>query len=87
MSSMPSTPCDWEESVCGKVKEFTPHNAPASLGKYDVTISYHDANRFHNVITGQSVVGVLHILNKTPIDWHSKKQSTVEIATHGSECL
>ena len=60
---------------------------PAPLGKHVVTISYHDANLFHNVMPGRSVTGVLHMLNKTPIDWHSKTQSDVETATHGSECL
>jgi hypothetical protein len=40
---------------------------------------------YHNLITGRSVAGVLHMLNKTPVDWHSKKQSTVETATYGSE--
>ena len=28
---------------------------------------------------------MLHFLNQTPIDWHTKKQETVETATHGSE--
>ena len=27
----------------------------------------------HNVITGRSVTGVLHMLNKTIVDWHRKK--------------
>ena len=35
--------------------------------------------------TGRSVTGVLHMINKTPIDWYSKKQATVETATYGSE--
>ena len=26
------------------------------------------------------------MLNETPLDWHSKKQSTVETEIHGSEC-
>jgi hypothetical protein len=29
--------------------------------------------------------GVLHLINKAPIDWYSKKQVTVEMATYGSE--
>jgi hypothetical protein len=29
--------------------------------------------------------GILHLVNKTPIDWFSKKQATVETATYGSE--
>lgn len=49
-------------------------------------LSHHDANLCHNVVAGRSVTGVLHFINKTPIDWHSKKQSTVETATCGSEC-
>ena len=73
---MSTAPCDWEESVYGKVKELTPHDASAPLGKHVVTISYHDANLHHNIITGRSVTGVLCMLNKTPIDWYSKKQSS-----------
>ena len=46
---------------------------------------YKDANLYHDVTTGRAVTGVLHFINKTPIDWYSKKQSTVETATYGSE--
>ena len=35
--------------------------------------------------TGRSITGVLHFFNKTPIDWFSKKQATVETATFGLE--
>jgi hypothetical protein len=42
-------------------------------------------NLFHDIITGRSVTGILHLVNKTPIDWYSKKQATVETATYGSE--
>ena len=62
-----------------------PEDALRSLGKEVVTVSYHDANLYHNVITGRSVTGIIHFVNKTPIDWYSKKQSTVETATYGSE--
>jgi hypothetical protein len=31
------------------------------------------------------MTGILHLLNQTPIHWFSKKQSTVETATYGSE--
>ena len=86
-SSTPTTLHDWEESVYGKVKEHTPHDAPVQLVKHVVNISYHDANLFHNVITGRSVAGVLHVMNKIPMDWHSKKQSTVETERFASELL
>ena len=53
LSSMPTTLCDCEELVYGKIKELTHHGATAPLGKYVVPISYHNANLFHNVITEQ----------------------------------
>ena len=31
------------------------------------------------------MTGVLHFINKTPLDWYSKKQGTVETTTYGSE--
>ena len=39
----------------------------------------------HDLLSGKSVTGILHLLNKTPIDWYSEKQATVETATFGSE--
>ena len=62
-----------------------PDNAPSPLGKRVTFTHYVDANLMHDLVTGKSVTGVLHFLNKTPIDWFSKKQSTVEVATYGSE--
>ena len=40
---------------------------------------------YHDLSTGRAVTGALHFLNQTPIDWFTKKQETVETATHGSE--
>jgi hypothetical protein len=39
----------------------------------------------NDISTWRSVTGILHLVNKTPIEWYSKKQATVEIATYGSE--
>ena len=55
------------------------------MGNPVVTTTYFDANLYHDLLTGRSVTGVLHFFNKTPIDWYSKKQSTVATATYGSE--
>ena len=71
MHSTPITTYEWEESVYGKVTELMPQKAPAPKVKHVVTVSYYDANMCHNVVTGRSVTGILHFLNKTPIDWHS----------------
>ena len=76
---------EWERSVYGNITEVIPTDAPKPLGK-DVTLTtYVDANLYHDMITGRSVTGVLHLINQTPFDWYSKKQNTVETATYGSE--
>ena len=76
---------DWTYSVYGNGKELIPHKAPKPLGK-PVTLSHFvDANLYHDMLTGKAVTGILHFINQTPLDWYSKKQSTVETATYGSE--
>jgi hypothetical protein len=37
------------------------------------------------MVTGRSMTGILHFCNQTLMDWHSKRQATVESATFGSE--
>ena len=76
---------DWTRSVYGELTEVLPTDTPPPLGKYVTMTHYVDANLMHDVVTGRSVTGILHLANKTPIDWYSKKQSTVETATYGSE--
>ena len=44
-----------------------------------------DANLMHDLTTGGSMTGTLHFVNKTPLEWFSKKQATSETAAHGSE--
>jgi hypothetical protein len=60
---------------------------PTPLGKYVTLSHFVDANLMHDLITGRSMTGILHLLNKTPIDWFSKKQATVEVATYSSEMI
>jgi hypothetical protein len=62
-----------------------PKDAPEPLGKYVTLSHYIDANLMHDVTTGKSVTGILHLINKTQLDWYSKMQATVETATYGSE--
>jgi hypothetical protein len=51
-----------------------------------VTLTHYvDANLMHDMATGRSVTGILHHVNKTPFEWYSKKQATVETAIYGSE--
>jgi hypothetical protein len=84
-SGLPDQVFDWERSVYGDVSELLPSDAPKPLGKYVTLTHYYDANLFHDIVTGRSVTGILHLINKTPLDWYSKKQATVETATYGSE--
>lgn len=85
LSSIPITPYEWEDSVCDNVTELLPQDAPTPKRKYDVTISYHDANLCYNIAIGRSVTVALCFLKKAPIDSHSKKQSAVEISACRSE--
>ena len=84
-SQLPEQDFDWSHSVYGSPKEQIPKDAPKPLGKFVQLTHYCDANLMHDLATGRSVTGILHFLNKTPIDWYSKKQATVETATYGSE--
>jgi hypothetical protein len=82
---LPDNAHDWTYSVYGNVTELLPTDAPEPLGNYVTLSHYVDANLMHDVTTGRSVTGIVHLANKTPIDWYSKKLSTAETATFGSE--
>jgi len=84
-SQLSDSELDWTYSVYGAGSELIPHDLPTPLGKPVHLTHYLDANLYHDLLTGRSVSGILHFLNATPIDWYSKKQSTVETATYGSE--
>jgi hypothetical protein len=84
-SDLPELRHKWSHSVYGEITELVPHYAPEPLGKHVTLTHYVDANLMHDVVTGRSVTGILHLANKTPIEWFSKKQATGETATYGSE--
>jgi hypothetical protein len=76
---------DWEHTVYGNVEEELPHDAPIPRG-YPVRItSFINANLQHDLTTGCAAMGIIHLLNKTPIEWFCKCQNTVETATYRSE--
>ena len=76
---------DWSRTVYADAYEEYPANLPVARGKPVQQLTYVDANLYHDMLSGKSVTALLHLLNQTPIDWYSKKQSTVETATFGSE--
>ena len=80
---VPLSEYDWEYSVYGKVEEQIPSDAPTPLGKEVITITFLDANLYHDLLTGRATTGILHFVNKTPIDWFTKRQATVETTVIG----
>ena len=74
-SYLPKQEYKWTSTVYGNVKEEIPKDIPKPLGK----------SLLHDIVTGKSVMAVLHFVNTTPTDWFSNRQATVETATYGSE--
>ena len=58
---------------------------PDVKGNPIIMTTYVDANLLHDYVTGRSCTGIIHLFNKTVIDWFSKLQNNVETATYGSE--
>ena len=76
---------DWSKSIYGDHPEEVPSDVPTPLGRKVTLIHYFDANLMHDILSGKAVTGCVHLANKTPIMWYSKKQSTSETATFGAE--
>jgi hypothetical protein len=71
------------QDIFSSTKEVLPKDAPKPLSKHITLSHYVDTNLMHDITTGKPVTGILfHHINKTPIDWYSKK---LETATYGSE--
>jgi len=75
---------DWT-NIYGDVQEELPKNMPKAKGRKVKLTMFADANLYHDRLTGRSVTGLILMVNKTPIDWFSKKQISIESATYGSE--
>ena len=70
--------------------EELPPNAPSPCGQPICHTCFFDANLMHDVVTGWSATGLLHMLhmlNQTPTAWTSAHQNQVEMATYGSELM
>ena len=78
---------DWQDTVYDALPEELPEDMPIPRGKLMRTSTYEDANLMHDLITGKSMSGIIHLVNQTPIQWFSKKQNVVETATYGSEFM
>ena len=77
---------DWHDFY-RDAKEEIPMNLPVPKGK-PVSIScFVDASHACDVVTCCSQTGIIIFLNWAPIHWYSKRQSTVEGSTFGSEYI
>jgi hypothetical protein len=81
LGNLPDQDFDWCYTVYIIVHQLIPTNAPEPLGSCVTTVTYTDANLYHDILTGRSVTGILHLCNQTLIDLYSKPQATVETAT------
>jgi hypothetical protein len=69
----------------GDEREAIPPNAPVPLGESVQMTVFVDADHAGNLMTRRSRTGVLVYLNRSPILWYTKQQSTVETSSFGSE--
>ena len=46
---------------------------------------YAYANLFYDQLTGRTVMVILHLVDKPPVDWYSNHRSIAETATYGYE--
>jgi hypothetical protein len=77
---------DWT-SAYGELTEEIPDNAPESRGDGFIMTAYVDADHAGDKLTRRSRTGYLIFLNMSPIYWHSKKQTSVETSSFGSELV
>ena len=72
-------------SLYADAEEMVPDNAPLPKGKAVQINCFVDSDHAGDKLTRRSHTGILLYLNKAPIAWYSKKQTTVESSTFGSE--
>ena len=65
---LPDITYDWVQSVYGNVREVIPEDCPKLLRKRVALLHYVNANLYHDMLSGRSVTGILHLVNKCPID-------------------
>jgi hypothetical protein len=72
-------------SLYPDAKEEIPPNAPSPRGRAVQINCFVDSDHAGDRITRRSHTGIIFYLNTAPISWFSKKQTTVESSTFGSE--
>ena len=77
---------NWDDFYPDAQEELPP-DMPIAKGKPARITCYVDADHAHCQVTRRSVTGIVVFMNNMPIRWYSKKQSTVETSTYGSELV
>ena len=75
---------DWSEYY-PDASDPLPPNMPPPRGRAVTTTCFVDADHAGCLATRRSQTGILMFLQRAPILWYSKRQSTVETSTFGSE--
>lgn len=86
-SDIPIPEYNWTYRTYGKVTEVIQGDLPEALGLPVLFTSYVDANLYHDLLTNRSLSRVLHLMNQTPFEYYTKKQSTIVRATYDSEFI
>ncbi len=77
---------DWAATAYGDgLKEELPANMPESIGQGFIMSGYIDSDHADDVATRRSRTGFLVFLNSALIFWMSKKQTSIETISYGSE--
>jgi len=76
---------DWSAAAYGDCSEETPQNAPMPRGNGMMMRAFVDSDHAGDVTTRRSRTGFMIYLNSSPIYFFSKKQTSVETSSFGSE--
>ena len=75
---------NWKQFY-GDAEEILPKNAPKLVGKEFIIRAFVDADFAGDNLTRRSQSGFLVMLNSAPVYWLSKKQTSMETSSFGSE--
>ena len=75
---------DWSDFYKG-YEEPIPSDMPEPLGMPIQTTCFVDSDHAGDTVTRRSRTGVLIFANRAPIIWYSKKQTSIETSSFGSE--
>lgn len=76
---------DWSAAAYGECTEELPSNMPESRGSEMVMRAFVDSDHAGDTATRRSRTGFIIFLNNSPICWFSKRQTSVETSSFGSE--